>query len=207
MTTDKSEEQELGLTTRRIESLTDGVFAIAMTLLVLSLELPPLGQQLSGTQLQQLLLSQAAKFFNYALSFVLLAVFWIIHHQQFHYIKRTNRTHLWINILVLMFVALMPFSTSLIGDFPGDWIAELFFSANLFIVGLLFQLNWLYVTWFKHLTDRSLTPRLVALGLRRGLVTPAVALVAIVLSLIDAPLTTHIYILIPVILLLPMFRR
>ena len=76
----------LGLTTQRIETLTDGVFAIAMTLLVLTLDLPRVGAHLSNAGLWNLLNSQMDKFHNYVLSFILLAVFWLVHHQQFHYI-------------------------------------------------------------------------------------------------------------------------
>ncbi|MFH1347780.1 MAG: TMEM175 family protein [Candidatus Margulisiibacteriota bacterium] len=203
MAASESTEQELGLTTNRIETLTDGVFAIAMTLLVLNLGLPELEDGLSQSGLHTLVLGQSHKFFNYALSFVLLAVFWIIHHQEFHSIKRTDRTHIWINIFILMFVALIPFSTSLIGDYPNDWMAELFFSANMFMVGILFQLNWFYATKLKRLVSRDVSP----LMMKRGLVVPLVALLAMILSLLDAPITTHIYLLIPLILFLPPFRK
>jgi uncharacterized membrane protein len=91
----KSNASEPGMTTHRIEALTDGIYAIAMTLLVLNLALPGTETYLAQTvELRDLLFGQAHKFFNYALSFILLAVFWIIHHDQFHFIKRTNRTHL-----------------------------------------------------------------------------------------------------------------
>ena len=75
MTPTDQAQQDLGLTTGRIETLTDGVFAIAMTLLVLNLGLPQLSESLSSGELHSLLPQQAHKFFNYALSFVLLALF------------------------------------------------------------------------------------------------------------------------------------
>jgi len=200
------DRQALGMTTGRIETLTDGVFAIAMTLLVLNLGLPQLNENLSGLELHSLLLQQAHKFFNYALSFVLLAVFWVVHHWEYHFIKRTNRTHLWINIFILMFVALVPFSTSLMGDYPNDWMAELFFAANLFAVGVLFLANWLYATKVAFLVDVEATPKRVSLGIRRGLVVPGVSLVAMILVLLKMP-SAHIYLLIPIILFLPPFKR
>ncbi|MFH1683569.1 MAG: TMEM175 family protein [Candidatus Margulisiibacteriota bacterium] len=207
MVDSKSIEQEMGLTTNRIETLTDGVFAIAMTLLVLGLGLPQLQEGLTQSSLHLLLLSQLHKFFNYALSFVLLAVFWIIHHQEFHFIKRTDRVHIWINVFILMFIALIPFSASLIGDYPNDWMAELFFGANMFMVGILFQLNWFYATRLKRLVNCDIDPKKIVLGIKRGLVTPLVALLAMVLAFLDAPITTHIYLLIPIILFLPPFRK
>src|SRR4030065_989192 len=111
------------LTTRRIEALADGIFAISMTLLVLTLTLPDMMD--TKLNLSQLLAEQWPKFFNYALSFFLLAIFWIVHHQQFHYIRRTDRTHIWINIGILMFVALVPFTTDVAGDYSGRTIAAL----------------------------------------------------------------------------------
>lgn len=122
------------LTTRRIEALADGIFAFAMTLLVLTLTLPDATQ--TKLSLSQLLADQWPKFFNYALSFALLAIFWIVHHQQFHFIRRTDRTHIWINIGILMFVALVPFTTDVAGDYSRQTIAELLFSGNLLILGL-----------------------------------------------------------------------
>lgn len=200
-------DKDLGLTTHRIEALTDGVFAIAMTLLALTIGLPQINEGLSQGNLHILLLQQSHKFFNYVLSFVLLALFWIIHHQEFHFIKRTNRLHLWINIFILMFIALIPFSTTLIGDFPNDWMSEIFFGLNLFTVGVLFQINWFYSTYKCRLVEHDMDPERVRVGIRRGVVTPAIALIAMILAIVDAPITTHIYLLIPIVLSLPPFKR
>jgi uncharacterized membrane protein len=165
--------------TQRIESLTDGIFSIAMTLLVLNLALPEIGADLTPTtELYELLFGQTHEFFNYALSFILLAIFWSVHHRQSHFIKRTDRTHLWINICSLMFVAMVPFSTSLIGDYPDETVAKLFFDLNLFILGSLNVLNWTYATKDYRLVDRSLDPRRIAIGNRRDAVIPVVALLA-----------------------------
>lgn len=196
-----------GLSTKRIESLTDGIFAIAMTILVLNLHLPISGGKTTNLVLQNALLGQTNQFFNYFLSFVLLAVFWILHHQQFHYIQRTDRRHLWINVLLLMFVALVPFSTSLVNDFSGAWVDELFFSANLFVIGLLFFWNWFYATQHHRLVDGSLDHRQIQLGKRRTMILPAISLLAILISFIFNPLAMLVFLLIPLLLSLPGFRH
>ncbi len=195
------------MTTRRLEALTDGIFAIAMTLLVLTLDLGDIADGLTQVRLHQLLLAQIPKFYNYALSFVLLAVFWILHHQQFHYIKKTNQHHLWINIFILMFVALIPFSTSLVGDYSNDCMAELFFGANIFVLGMLFSLNWHYSTKDSRLIEGELEKRHIQLGIRRGLVTPLVSLLAILMAFVNPSFSPYIYLLIPVTLSLPLFRK
>ncbi len=150
------------MTTQRIENLADGIFSIAMTLLVLNLALPEVGTGLTlTTELHTLLFGQTRKFFDYALSFILLAIFWIIHHQQFHFTKRTDHTHPRINICSLMFVALVPFSTSLTGDYPNETVAKLFFDLNLFILGSLNALNWTYATtiiiWLTAISARDVS--------------------------------------------------
>lgn len=207
MTASNSDATESGVTTHRIEALTDGIFAIAMTLLVLTLALPEAKTELIQTvELHRMLIGQMHKFFNYALSFLLLAIFWVKHHQQFHFIKRTNRKHLWINIVTLMFIALIPFSTSLIGDYNDDRVAEFFFASNLFIIGMLFLWNWVYATKGHRLVDRSLDPQRIALWKKRGAVIPLVSLLAMVLSLTNPQFTFYAYLLIPIILALPHFR-
>lgn len=200
-------DSETGLTTRRLEALTDGIFAIAMTLLVLTLDLGEVVSGLTQTKLHHLLLAQLPKFYNYALSFVLLAIFWILHHQQFHYIKKTDQRHLWINIFILMFVALIPFSTSLVGDYSNDWMAEFFFGTNIFILGMLFSLNWHYSTRDYRLIEGKLEQRHIRVGTRRGLVTPLVSLLAILTAFVNPTCSPYVYLLIPVILSLPLFRK
>jgi len=192
------------LTTRRIEALADGIFAIAMTLLVLTLTLPDMTQTKIG--LSQLLAAQWPKFFNYALSFLLLAIFWIVHHQQFHVIHRTDRLHVWINIGILMFVVLMPFSTDIVGDYSDQTLAELVFSANLMILGLLFLLNWWYACRNHRLVDPDLSRETIARGIRRSSITPVVAAISMVLSVFVPGWGLWVYMLIPVIQLLPWFR-
>ena len=186
------------MTTHRIEALTDGIFAIAMTLLVLNLALPELGEITAQTELHNLLFGQTHKFLNYAISFLLLAIFWTRHHRQFHFIKRTDGKHLWINIVFLMFVALMPFSTDLLGDHTDDPMSGVFFGANLLILGCLSLWNWSYATTDHRLVDRSLDPQQVALAKKRGIVIPLVATLAIGLSLIVPQFSSYVYLLIPV---------
>jgi uncharacterized membrane protein len=202
---DKHSKPEL--TTRRLEALTDGIFAISMTLLVLTLDIGEVSNGITQAGLHKLLLAQIPKFFNYALSFVLLALFWILHHQQYRYIKKTEHLHLWMNIFILMFVALIPFSTSLVGDFAGDWMAEMFFGANMLIIGVLFSLNWYYSTKDLRLVEGELEKKHIDLGIRRGLVTPFVSLLAILMAFVNPSYSSYVYLLIPIILSFPQFRR
>ena len=192
--------------TSRLETLTDGIFAIAMTLLILNLALPEVADGVKKTQLHNLLLGQWEIFINYAVSFLVLAFFWLRHHRQFHVIKRTDRIHLSINILFLMFVALVPFSTSLMGDYPHDRAAVSFFAANIFILGMLSLLSWVYATRGHRLVDHSLTPQRIARGIEMEAVMPLVSAMLVILSLIDPAACFYAFLVIPVLLLISAYR-
>jgi uncharacterized membrane protein len=183
------------MTTHRIEALADGIFAIAMTLMVLNLALPEGGKGLA--ELHSLLFGQLDKFFSYAVSFVILAVLWIRHHEQSHFIKRTDGRHLWINIIFLMFVGLVPFSTSLVGDYPDEAVAEVFFGFNIFVLGALLLCNWAYATDHCRLVDPSLDRRRVTLDKRKGAIIPIVAVLAVGVSFINPDMSSYAYLLIP----------
>ena len=200
MTTSSSKEVTLGLTTKRIETLTDGVFAIAMTLLVLNLEVPPITEGTAPEILTKLILGLWPKFFNYALSFVLLAVFWIFHHRQFYFIKAIDQRLLWINVLGLMLIAVVPFSTSLIAEHGDVQIAALFFECNLLGIGLIFYMQWSYATGKHHLVDRNLSAQTVLLYKKRNLIIPVVSLVAIGLSFLTPTWSEVPYFAIPFIM-------
>jgi uncharacterized membrane protein len=112
-----------GLSKTRIEALTDGIFAIAMTLMVFDIKLP-VGPQTTPWSLRSELIGLWPRFLAYAISFIMLGVYWVGHHNQYHYIRRTDRGFLWINIFFLMGVSLIPFSTGLLGQYPRntrDW--------------------------------------------------------------------------------------
>ena len=98
----------------RIEALTDGVFAVAMTLLVLDIKVPELEQPLATAELPLKLLSLWPKFLSYTISFVILGAYWVGHHVQLSFIRRADRPLLWINVFFLLWVALVPFSTALL---------------------------------------------------------------------------------------------
>lgn len=184
------------LTTKRIESLSDGVFAIAMTLLVLNIAAPVMTDP-SNEILFDKLIELIPHFFAYAMSFFLLAVFWIIHHKQFSTIKRANETLLWINILCLMLVVLIPFSASLRGEHENLQLAAIFFDMNMLVVGVLFYFQYWYATKNHRLIDKDLDPELVRKGLRKNLLIPGAALVSIGLSFLSPQWSSLPYLIIP----------
>ena len=184
----------------RTEALTDGIFAISMTILVLNIEVPS-ATDLAGQSLNEFLLDQWVEFFNYALSFVLLAMFWITHHKQLNIFKQVDQPSIWINIVGLMFVALIPFSTSLMGEYSSDQIANVFFEVNMLIIGMAFYSMWTYATAGYRLVDsEQVTAEHIRRGKRRNLVIPVVSLIAIAASFISPSWSTAVYMIIPLIM-------
>lgn len=188
------------LSTKRIQALTDGVFAIAMTLLVLNLKVPTIPGGATSKMLPELVLELWPAFFNYALSFILLAIFWIVHHRQFRFIKAIDQKLLWINILGLMFIVLIPFSTSLIAEHGDVQIAALVFECNLLVIGLIFYMNWWYATSKRYLVDSDLSTQTILSNKKRNLIVPAVSLIAIGLSFLTPEWSEVPYFAIPFIM-------
>jgi uncharacterized membrane protein len=128
----------------RIEALSDGIFAIVMTLLILEIHVPNLPPTAPNVEVAPALVALWPKFASYLITFVSLGVFWIGHHIMYHAIRRVDRTLLWLNIFFFMFVSLLPFSTSLLNAFSEAFIAPLFFGANLAMIGWILFFQWIY---------------------------------------------------------------
>ena len=192
MNSDIKENLKRRFTTNRIETLVDGIFAISMTLLVLNLQVPQIPSPVTNDAIIQYLFSLIPKFYVYGLSFILLAVFWRINHQEFHRIKKSDNTLIWINVVWLMFVALVPFSTSLVGEYGEFQSAELFFHLNMFFIGIIAFFNWHYavnhnlssVNWSKKSYNQS---RNIYLGL------PSLSVLAMGLTFISPSWSSMAY--------------
>jgi uncharacterized membrane protein len=142
------DREEGGLSPGRIEALCDGVFAIAMTLLVLELHVPErLGVGGLPGELRHLL----PKLVSYAVSFVILGTLWVGHHYQFHFIHRSDRALLWINLGFLLFISFLPFATALVGSYPGQRAAVLTYGGTLMAAGLCLFAQWEYVSRRRRL--------------------------------------------------------
>ena len=146
--------EETGLSKSRIETLTDGIFAVVMTLLVLNISVPQISSHsadIVGTELLKRLFDLWPKILGYAISFLILAIYWSGHHRQFYYIKHSDRVLVWINIMFLMSIALLPFSTSLLGEYREQQISILVYGGNSIIIAGLLYMQWRYATSHNRL--------------------------------------------------------
>lgn len=129
---------------QRIEALSDGVFSIAMTLLVLELSIPFLVTIHMEGDLWLLLMSIAPKLLVYFMSFITLGIFWTGQSLQFTYITRSDRHLNWLTIFFLMFVALVPFSTAFLGEYIIFKLAIGVYWFNILLLGLIAYIHWQY---------------------------------------------------------------
>lgn len=179
----------------RLEALVDGIFAFAMTLLVTTLILSP--GELSSEGSLATLLSLVPGFYHYIIAFFVLAAFWTGHHEQFRKIHHVDRALVSINIATLFFVTLVPFSTNFIGDYDGDTVSSVLFELNLMILGLLFLVQWFYISKRRHLASDELSFGSIRERMNHNLILPSVSLAGIILAVTGFDSSTIIYMATP----------
>lgn len=145
--------------TRRVEMLTDGVFAIAMTILVLDLRVSDLGQAVSSGQLFDYFVNNRASFLSFIISFLLLGSIWAVHMRQFQYIVRADRRLVMINNIRLLFVVLVPLSTSIAGAYSDAVLACVLLPINFFAITLVSYWQWNYAVNDKNKLDNNLSQK------------------------------------------------
>src|ERR687894_1358244 len=163
-----SREGETGRDRDRIVNLSDGVFAIAITLLILDVRVPDIPENMVSSQLPGALLSLWPKYLGYFLSFVGISSFWLIHHSIFRPIRSYDRILLYLNFVFLMLVAFVPFPTSLLGEYGNYQLPVAIYAATLAVGRLLLTaLHW-YSTSNDRLLEEPQDPATVRFFLIRG---------------------------------------
>ena len=171
--------------TERINALSDGVFAIVITLLVLELKVPEIQAHLVSEELPVALREILPKVISHAFSFVVLGIYWVGHHNMFMHIKRHDRVLLWLNILFLMFVASMPFPTGLVVQYGQERWSLIVYAAILSAAGGSLDLIWWYATKNRRLVNPDMDDDFVAFVHRRVLIAPLIYLIALGVSFLS----------------------
>jgi uncharacterized membrane protein len=226
VTSEETRPFELGKS--RLEALSDGIFAVAMTLMVTELRVPDLPhdaanvvvvpaliklmckhQKSAQTCLAKRLTSGCGegtssgllpKFANYAVSFVSAGVFWVGHHNMYHAIRRTDRTLLWLNIFFFLFVSLLPFSTSVLNAFPMTQVAPLLFGTNLILIGWMMYIQWVYASWQRGMLAEHVNKEYRDAVRSRFLAYPVIATITMLICFWSIEISLSIYVL-----LLPLY--
>jgi TMEM175 potassium channel family protein len=199
-----SPEGHLGSSPHRIVALADGIFAVAMTILVLELHVPELEKNASEADLLSALSHLVPKIFSYASGFVILGTLWIGHHYQFHYIRRVSRALLWINLLFLLVISSLPFFVALVGAYGTMHVSCILYGAASFLAMSLLLIQWRYAAGpTRRLVDDDVPPSVLA-GLRNRVVMGMIGYGAGAVLGIFVPLASLIvYVVTPLLYLLP----
>jgi len=136
--------------TVRLEAFTDGVFAIAATLLVLDLTTHTIGKVSSDAEMWDALAGMGELLLNFVLSFVLLCLLWMVHVQQFEHVARADSVLIWLNNGRLLFVVLVPFATGLITEYQEYFAGRMAMPVTFFFA-ILF--GWVQWQWAVHRRD------------------------------------------------------
>ena len=137
----------------RLEALTDGIFAIAMTLLVLELKVPELPKTVSAWELLRHLGEGAPAFFSFMVSFLYCGLLWIMHHLAMHFIRHIQIAMVWLNLLFLMSISLLPFSCALLGHYLRNQAAQEIYFWNLFVAAFFQFLMWTFARRRKLINE------------------------------------------------------
>ena len=164
---------------RRLQTLTDCIFALALTLLIIFIEKPPDNMEPTEDAIRKYLFGQLDVVAAYVITFMNIAFYWYFSHNQSKHLRRSDGIHTWLTILTLMFIGLLPFSNALNVAFPDSLTVQLFYSSVVFFVGLLFCIDWLYATRNDRLADRSISPGTIEGLIVESLVQPIAALLSI----------------------------
>lgn len=167
------------LNTNRMETLTDGIFAIVMTIMIVSLSEMINFSAVKEIDFHNFFFSLRDDFISYAVSFLILGLLWFEHHWQFHFIKHIDPILVFLHILWFMFICLIPFMTMLAGNHPQFLTPVLAFEINILIVFVLLYGGWIYATHRHRLVEPSLDKKIISEHNIIGLSFIVVTLIAI----------------------------
>jgi TMEM175 potassium channel family protein len=183
------------ITPERLAFFSDAVIAIAITLLVLDIKVPKAD---TIPALISALLGQWTNYLSFFISFSMTGVAWINHHRMFTYIRRTNNTLLVLNTLFLMWVALIPFATGLMAEYlakPGAPVGAFVYGMTLTIVGVFFNLIWIYLSHKPVLLEAKVDMHEIMLMKKQYSIGFIFYVLATALSLVNADISVGLYVL------------
>lgn len=194
----------------RIEALSDGIFAIVMTLLVLELHVPTVEVYQAGTVSSELLQALGLlwpKFLSFVVSFILIGIYWTGHHIQFGFVKKANFNFIWLNMLFLLLISVIPFSTALLGEYPFAQISIIIYGLNLISAGLLLYGNWRYARTRDLIDASAISSELRRNARQKILLPPFMYFMAILASFVNTKVSLVLFILGPIVYFIPVTTR
>jgi len=200
------DEKETG----RLEAFSDGVFAVAITFLVLNIKIPgidlPLGQLPDDTHLWPALLNEWPMLAAYATSFATIGVMWLNHHRLYEHIKRTNTVLMLLNLLLLLVIVFIPVPTALLAEYilrPDQHAAAIVYSSTFLAMAVCFYVLWRYSSYHNRLLGKNANPHAVAAINRQLMFGPISYLIVLGIAFINTPVTVILQFLLALYFALP----
>ena len=193
----------VGSSPHRIAGLADGIFAVAMTLLVLDVKLPNGEVYTTNHDLLQRIVSLERTYVIYFVSFIVLGMYWVAHHAVFHYIRYVDHTLLWINLFFLFVITSVPFGTDMLGDHSTLTFPYLYFGGKVLLLSSLLLGQIVYLRRHPELAQGSLTSAIVRQFVKRTAIFVMVPVLSMLAVFYNMRLALYIYFLLPVVHFLP----
>ena len=186
-----------GFRLQRIEAISDGVFAIALTFLALDLKVPVNKLIQTESDLIHTFLQLSIKLLTYFLSFITMGIYWLAQSTQFHYIDKSDRNLNWINLFFLLAISIMPFTTAFLSEYIHFKFAILIYWLNLSLLGQLLGINWYYAKKHKLLNINPEEQKLITKSIKSRIIESQIFYtIAALCCLINAYLSIGLLVLI-----------
>ena len=199
----KHNESRLDFQIDRLSFFSDGVFAIAITLLIIEIKVPVI-EHATNEDLIHSLSEMSLKFIGFLISFAIVGHYWSVHHRIFGYLKKYNSPLLWLNLGFLCSVVLLPFSSGLLGEYSSDLrldVPYIVYVVNICLTGLMNCWLWLYISNpKKQFLTHTISDARIKLGLYRSLIIPVVFVISLIVFYINPFISRFIPLLIPFVL-------
>ncbi|CAN5618297.1 hypothetical protein BH11ARM2_BH11ARM2_26040 [soil metagenome] len=189
--------REMGTDFGRLFGLTDGVFAIVLTILTLNINVPQLSAKATDADVLSKLTVDGHALLGYVVSYFVVGIYWAVHHHMFRMIVRYDRRLLWRNLVFLFLLTLLPFTTSLSTGNSSAKLPWALYCANVVLLGTSLYFMWHYVCRYGHLAKNVSLQRQRSFHIRTSL-APVVFMLSMVVTVFDV----HIARLLPLTLLL-----
>jgi uncharacterized membrane protein len=174
-------------------SFSDAVFAFAITLMALTIDIPDLPPNLSQSELLQRLDDFYPQFEDYIISFAVIAIFWISYHQVFNHIKGSHISMVYLNFLFLLFITLLSLTTTLVTNYASYQIPYIIYCLIVIMTSSLLVLIWWYATKEYRLVDKGMHPLFIKGTFFALLAIPIIFSISIIISFIDLDIAQYFW--------------
>ncbi|HTQ66203.1 MAG TPA: TMEM175 family protein [Puia sp.] len=195
-----------GVSTQRLEAFSDGVFAIAITLLILEIKIPD-HESLRAQSLFTYLWKLWPKYFAYVFSFIITGIYWANHHYIFKLYIRTNHIFNIMNVIFLMTIAFLPFPTAIFGEYINEpehrQTAVSFYALGIYLPAFVWLMMWLYGSSGRRLIDRRLAESFIQYLTAQFWISNIIYIAAIIISFFNPFASLLLNIILTLLYLLP----